>query len=166
MKSPRPTNHCGDRSNIRRMIVCYHPPKNLENLLCHRKLPDVHGSSASGILHDNLHPPDSPSETTQADAVYPAGAQNWGNQSPVLSESTSSQNASPLSSNRSEQICDPQITLPSLTIRPLLGIGTQFEPTLAPPGTHPPWQTVLALPKPPWPPICCILVQRTGWLLL
>jgi hypothetical protein len=132
------TNHLGDSSNLRRMIICYHQPKNLEIFLCPRKLPDVPGSSVSGILHDNLHPPDSQSEMTQADAVDPAGAQNPGKQSPVPLESTSSQNASPLSSNRSEQICDPQITLPSLTIHPLLGIGTQLELTSTPPGTHPP----------------------------
>jgi hypothetical protein len=76
--------------NLQQTIVSYHRPKNLENLLCPRKLPDVPGSSLSGILFETLNPPDSSSEVTQDDAIDPAGAQNLGNRSPIPLEASSS----------------------------------------------------------------------------
>jgi hypothetical protein len=81
-------NHLDIPSNIRRLIVCYHRPKNLENLLCPRRLPEVPGSTVSGILCAirtrragilaALPDPQDPPPDDQDHAVDPAGAQNPG----------------------------------------------------------------------------------------
>jgi hypothetical protein len=94
------TNHLATPSNIRRMIVCYHRPKSLQNLLCPRKLLTIPSSSVSSALH-KLHagqaaldaavdPSDTSSEHGPHRAVDDGGAE-----SPPSSNSSTGPNLPP-----------------------------------------------------------------------